>query len=72
MFIPGILLAASLLAVDGTRGGPADRKDFDVAEFYRRTGHPAAAALYYELVRRCYPGTDVAERARGRLAEMGK
>jgi hypothetical protein len=32
----------------------------------------AWAAFYYELVRRRYPGTDVAERARGRLAEMGK
>jgi hypothetical protein len=72
MFIHGLVLAASLLAVDGTQGGLAARKDFDIAEFYRRTGHPASAAFYYELVTRRYSGTDIAERARGRLAEMDR
>lgn len=32
------------------------QKDFETAEFYRRTGHPGAAWFYYELVLRRYPG----------------
>jgi outer membrane protein assembly factor BamD (BamD/ComL family) len=32
-------------------------KDYEVAEFYRRTGHPCSAYFYYEIVRRRYPGT---------------
>jgi outer membrane protein assembly factor BamD (BamD/ComL family) len=32
-------------------------KDYQVAEFYRRTGHPCSAYFYYEIVRRRYPGT---------------
>src|SRR5262249_19848276 len=31
-------------------------KDFKVAEFYERTGHPGSAYFYYEIVRRRYPG----------------
>lgn len=31
-------------------------KDYKIAEFYRRTGHPASAYFYYEIVRRRYPG----------------
>ena len=31
-------------------------KDFETAEFYRRTGHPGSAWFYYELVIRRYPG----------------
>jgi outer membrane protein assembly factor BamD (BamD/ComL family) len=38
-------------------------KDYRMAEFYRRTGHPEAAYFYYEIVRRRYPGTKYAERA---------
>jgi outer membrane protein assembly factor BamD (BamD/ComL family) len=34
----------------------ADR-DFKIAEFYQRTGHPGSAYFYYELVCRRYPGT---------------
>jgi TolA-binding protein len=47
----------------------ADR-DYLVAEFYRRTGHPGAAYFYYELVRRRYPGTKYAKEAEVRMAEV--
>lgn len=38
-------------------------KDFRMAEYYERTGHPGSAVFYYELVRRRYPGTPFAEQA---------
>ena len=51
-------------------------KDFKMAEFYRRTGHPASAYWYYELVRRRYPQTKSArlaeERWNGLRAEIQK
>ncbi len=40
----------------------ADR-DFNIGEFYRRTGHPGSAYFYYEIVRRTYPNTEYARRA---------
>ncbi len=40
----------------------ADR-DFNIAEYYRRTGHPGSAYFYYELVIRRYPNTEYAEKA---------
>ena len=40
----------------------ADR-DFNIAEFYRRSGHPGSAYFYYELVIRRYPNTEYAEKA---------
>ena len=30
------------------------QKDYQTAEFYRRTGHPGSAYFYYEVVRRRY------------------
>lgn len=46
-------------------------KDFETAEFYRRTGHPGSAWFYYELVIRRYPGIGTfAERAAVRQAEL--
>jgi outer membrane protein assembly factor BamD (BamD/ComL family) len=47
----------------------ADR-DFNIAEFYRRTGHPGSAYFYYELVIRRYPNTDYAEKATARKNEV--
>ena len=51
-------------------------KDFKMAEFYRRIGHPASAYFYYELVRRRYPQTKSArlaeERWNGLRAEIQK
>jgi len=38
-------------------------KDFKVAAFYQRTGHPGAAYFYYEIVCRRYPGTPYAAKA---------
>ncbi|MBI3821636.1 MAG: tetratricopeptide repeat protein [Planctomycetes bacterium] len=47
----------------------ADR-DFKIAEFYQRTGHPGSAYFYYELVIRRYPGTQYAEKAQQRKGEL--
>jgi outer membrane protein assembly factor BamD (BamD/ComL family) len=47
----------------------ADR-DFGVAEFYRRIGHPGSAYFYYEIVRRRYPGTKYFDRATERMHEL--
>jgi outer membrane protein assembly factor BamD (BamD/ComL family) len=44
--------------------------DFNVAEFYRRIGHPGAAYFYYEMIRRRYPGTRHEELAKVRIEEM--
>jgi outer membrane protein assembly factor BamD (BamD/ComL family) len=46
------------------------QKDFNTAEFYRRTGHPGSAYFYYEIVRRRYPGTRAAEQATERMLEL--
>jgi outer membrane protein assembly factor BamD (BamD/ComL family) len=45
-------------------------KEFKMAEFYRRTGHPGSAYFYYELVQRRYPKTKYAEEARARWASL--
>lgn len=48
-------------------------KDYETAEFYRRTGHPASAHFYYELVIRRYPGIGkFAEMAKERQAEISR
>lgn len=47
----------------------ADR-DFKIAEFYRRTGHPGSAYFYYELVRRRYPNTNYETEAARRMGEI--
>jgi outer membrane protein assembly factor BamD (BamD/ComL family) len=46
------------------------QKDFNIAEFYRRTKHHGAAYFYYEIVRRRYPGTKWAEQATERMHEV--
>lgn len=45
-------------------------KDFKIAEFYRRTGHPGSAYFYYEIVRRRYPGTPFYDQATERMGEL--
>lgn len=45
-------------------------KDYKVAEFYRRTGHPCSAYFYYEIVRRRYPGTKYFDLATERMHEL--
>lgn len=50
-------------------------KDFLMAEYYERTGHPGSAVFYYELVRRRYGGTrysDLATDRQARLVNMMK
>ena len=47
-------------------------KDFNVADFYQRTGHPGSAYFYYEIVRRRYPGTRLAELSKARMTELRK
>src|SRR5207253_2370339 len=46
------------------------QKDYNTAEFYRRTGHPGAAFFSYEIVRRRYPGTKLADLAAERMEEV--
>jgi RNA polymerase sigma factor (sigma-70 family) len=50
----------------------AAEKDFEVAEFYRRTGHADSACFYYETVCRRYPDSRWASRAKSCLAELKK
>jgi TolA-binding protein len=45
-------------------------KDFKIAEFYRRTGHPGSAYFCYEIVRRRYPGTTYFDKATDRMHEL--
>lgn len=47
-------------------------KDFLMADYYQRTGHPGSAVFYYELVRRRYAGTRYAEIATERQAALVK
>jgi hypothetical protein len=47
----------------------ADR-DYKIAEFYHRTGHPGAAYFYFELVRRRYPGTSYSTQAAQKMNEI--
>ncbi|GBD35920.1 Outer membrane protein assembly factor BamD [bacterium HR36] len=46
------------------------QKDYNVAEFYRRTGLLGSAYFYYELVRRRYSGTRWAQLAEERIQEL--
>jgi hypothetical protein len=50
----------------------AAAKDFQTAEFYRRTGHPGSASFYYEAVSRRHPHTPYADEARRRLGDLRK
>jgi outer membrane protein assembly factor BamD (BamD/ComL family) len=45
-------------------------KDFLMADYYERTGHPGSAVFYYELVRRRYAGTKYADQATDRQAYL--
>jgi outer membrane protein assembly factor BamD (BamD/ComL family) len=45
-------------------------KDYQVAEFYRRTGHPCSAYFYYEIVRRRYPGTPYFNLAEHKIEQL--
>ena len=45
-------------------------KDYNIAKFYERTGHPGAAYFYYEIVRRRYPGTKYSDKATVRMGQL--
>jgi outer membrane protein assembly factor BamD (BamD/ComL family) len=45
-------------------------KDYKMAEFWKKTGHPGSAYFYFELVRRRYPNTPYAEKAGRQMAEL--
>jgi outer membrane protein assembly factor BamD (BamD/ComL family) len=45
-------------------------KDLKMGEFYQRTGHPASAVFYYELVVRRYPNTEYAQKAATQRDEL--
>jgi outer membrane protein assembly factor BamD (BamD/ComL family) len=45
-------------------------KDFRVADYYERTGHPGSAVFCYELVRRRYAGTKYADQAEQRKERL--
>jgi outer membrane protein assembly factor BamD (BamD/ComL family) len=45
-------------------------KDYRIAEFYKRTGHPGSAYFYYEIVRRRYPNTPYFDKATERMHEL--
>lgn len=45
-------------------------KDYKMAEFWQRTGHPGSAYFYFEIVRRRYPGTKYAEMATAKMEEL--
>jgi outer membrane protein assembly factor BamD (BamD/ComL family) len=45
-------------------------KDYQIAEFYRRTGHPCSAYFCYEIVRRRYPGTKYFDLASERMQSL--
>jgi outer membrane protein assembly factor BamD (BamD/ComL family) len=59
-------LQQTLLSINNQQA----EKDFNIAEFYRRTGHAGAAYFQYEIVRRRYPGSDWAARATEKLMEI--
>lgn len=45
-------------------------KDYRMAEYWRRTKHPASAWWYYKMIQRRYPGTEQAQKAEMRLGEI--
>jgi hypothetical protein len=45
-------------------------KDYEIAEFYRRTGKPCSAYFCYEVVRLRYPGTQYFDLATERMHEL--
>jgi outer membrane protein assembly factor BamD (BamD/ComL family) len=60
------VLERTLIAINEQQA----EKDFNIAEFYRRTDHPGAAYFCYEIVRRRYPGTSWAAKATERMREL--
>jgi RNA polymerase sigma factor (sigma-70 family) len=49
---------------------PVGEKEWNLAEFYRRTGQPASAYFYYELLLRRHPDSSFAAQATAHLREI--
>ncbi len=48
------------------------RRSYEIAEFYRRTGKPESAKVYYrDIIRRAPPGSELHGKAGARLNEIG-
>jgi outer membrane protein assembly factor BamD (BamD/ComL family) len=45
-------------------------RDFNIACFWERTGHPGSAHFYYVIVTRRYPGTPFADKAAKKIVEL--
>jgi outer membrane protein assembly factor BamD (BamD/ComL family) len=45
-------------------------KDYEIGEYYRRSGHAPSAYFYYAIVRRRYPGTKFADLATQRMHDI--
>jgi hypothetical protein len=45
-------------------------RDFKIGEHYSQTGHADSALFYFEIVRRRYPGTPLAAKAKQRIEEL--
>jgi outer membrane protein assembly factor BamD (BamD/ComL family) len=45
-------------------------KDYKMAEFWKRTGHPGSAYFYFMMVQQRYPETPFAEKARQQAEEL--
>ncbi|MBN2448338.1 MAG: outer membrane protein assembly factor BamD [Phycisphaerae bacterium] len=61
-------------SVDERRAGIRETraaKDLEIARWYERARHPAAAAYYYQLVVKDWPDTPAAREAAHRLDELG-
>jgi RNA polymerase sigma factor (sigma-70 family) len=51
-------------------GSPRGEREWRLAEFYGRTGHPGSAYFYYELLLRRHPESPYAQRASERLRAL--
>ena len=51
-------------------GGEEGEKEWKLAEFYRRNGHPGLAYFYYQVLRRRYPASPHAKEATERMKEL--
>jgi beta-lactamase regulating signal transducer with metallopeptidase domain len=55
---------------DGQGSEAQAEKDYDIASYYDRTGHPGSAYFYYEIVLRRHPGSAFADKAAQRMREL--
>ncbi len=63
-------VTAAVTMAEANRTIEVAEKKFQMAEFWRRTGHPESACFYYNLIRVFYPDTIYAKRALERFSEL--